>query len=45
LLAAFALLALNGALSLDVTGLAERIVILVVFSSSILTSVRLYRIA
>jgi hypothetical membrane protein len=41
----FALLGLNGALALGVTGLAERIIILVVFGSALVTSVRLYRLA
>jgi hypothetical membrane protein len=43
--ASFALLGLNGALVLDATGLAERIIILVVFGSALATSVRLYRLA
>jgi hypothetical membrane protein len=37
-------LILNVALSLDANGLAERIIILVVFTSSIATSVRVYRL-
>jgi hypothetical membrane protein len=43
-LAAYAFLILNGALSLGATGLGERIVILVVFSSAIANSVRIYRL-
>jgi hypothetical membrane protein len=41
-LVAFAFLVLDGLLGLDASGLAERIVILVVFSSAIANSVRFY---
>jgi hypothetical protein len=42
-LAGFAFLVGDGALGLNAAGLAERIVILVVFSSLIITSAKVYR--
>jgi hypothetical protein len=45
LIAAFAALLLNGVLSLDAAGLAERTLTLVVFLSSMGTSIRTCRLA